>query len=73
MRSTLTATSQPDGSYTFGNLRPGTYAVTETQPAGLLDGKDTVGTLGGSTAVNDKISAITVASARPPVATTSPN
>ena len=57
-----TTTSAADGSYSFGTLRPGTYAVTETQPAGLLDGKDTAGTLGGSTAVNDTIRAITIGS-----------
>ncbi len=39
-----------DGSYQFGNLRPGTYVLTETQPAGWLHGKDTIGTPGGVTA-----------------------
>ncbi len=38
-----------DGSYFFGDLRPGDYKLTETQPAGYLDGKDTIGTPGGST------------------------
>ena len=37
-RTTLTAA---DGSYTFGDLDPGVYRVSETQPAGLADGKDT--------------------------------
>src|SRR5581483_8589503 len=32
-----------DGSYSFGNLRPGTYQLSETQPSGYLDGKDTIG------------------------------
>ncbi len=33
------------GTYSFTGLRPGTYAVTQvTQPAGLLDGRDTPGT-----------------------------
>jgi hypothetical protein len=36
-----------DGSYCFLNLQPGTYTVTETQPAGYDDGKDSVGSAGG--------------------------
>jgi hypothetical protein len=42
-----TAQTAVDGSYFFGNLRPGQYWLTETQPAGFLDGKTTVGSLGG--------------------------
>jgi len=38
-----------DGSYAFTGLRPGSYSITETQPAGWLDGKDSIGTLGGTT------------------------
>ena len=53
-----------DGSYSFGTLRPGTYTITETQPGTFLDGIDTAGTLGGSNAVNDVISAISVAPAQ---------
>ena len=45
------------GAYSFTDLRPGTYAITETQPAGYLDGKDTIGTPGG-TATNDKFSEV---------------
>ena len=36
------------GNYRFSALRPGTYALTETQPAGYLDGADTLGSLGGT-------------------------
>ena len=36
------------GYYFFGNLRPGTYTLRETQPAGWLDGKDAIGTPGGT-------------------------
>ena len=42
-----------DGTYSFtsdssGNpLLPGTYKVTETQPAGYLQGSNTVGTVNG--------------------------
>ncbi|HEV7403125.1 MAG TPA: SdrD B-like domain-containing protein [Chthoniobacteraceae bacterium] len=52
-----TITTQPDGTYSFNNLRPGTYRVTETQPAGLLDGKDATGTANGTLA-NDDVSGI---------------
>ncbi|MEX0714705.1 MAG: DUF4214 domain-containing protein, partial [Pirellulales bacterium] len=38
------------GAYGFTNLRPGTYQLAETQPAGFLDGIDTIGTPGGTTA-----------------------
>ncbi|HEX4444227.1 MAG TPA: SdrD B-like domain-containing protein [Galbitalea sp.] len=47
----LTTTTAADGSYAFTNLRPagtGGYTVTETQPAGYLDGKSTVGSDGGT-------------------------
>jgi hypothetical protein len=45
--STVTAA---DGSYSFNNLRPGTYAINEPQqPAGYLDGKSTIGSQGGLT------------------------
>ena len=53
----LTALTAADGSYSFANLRPGTYSVVETQPAGYLDGKDTAGSTGG-TVTNDAISTI---------------
>ncbi len=56
---TLTTVTGADGSYTFGDLRPGNYTVTESQPAAYLDGKDTAGSTGG-TVTNDKISAITL-------------
>ncbi|MFL5341532.1 MAG: SdrD B-like domain-containing protein [Gemmataceae bacterium] len=35
------------GYYEFTNLRPGTYAIVETQPAKLTDGPDYIGTQGG--------------------------
>jgi uncharacterized repeat protein (TIGR01451 family)/fimbrial isopeptide formation D2 family protein len=54
-----TVQTQPDGTYSFGNLRPGTYTVTETQPAGYLDGIDTVGSLNGTLGA-DSVSAIPV-------------
>lgn len=53
----LTTTTAADGSYSFTKLRPGTYVITETQPVAYLDGKDTIGTPGGTT-TNDQFSAI---------------
>jgi hypothetical protein len=52
-----TTTTGPDGTYSFqvenlnGNapIPPGTYKVTETQPAGYLQGTNTVGTVNGVT------------------------
>ena len=43
----LTAVTDNSGSYHFSSLRPGTYALTETQPAGYRDGSDSLGSLGG--------------------------
>jgi hypothetical protein len=43
-----------DGSYFFGDLLPGTYTVTETQPAGYTQGIDSVGTAGGSLVATDR-------------------
>lgn len=45
------------GEYKFENLRPGTYGLVETQPAGYTDGQDTIGTPGGTTS-NDNFSDI---------------
>jgi len=46
-----------NGFYSFEGLRPGNYKITETQPAAFLDGKDTIGTPGGTTS-NDMFSNI---------------
>jgi len=51
----LTATTDATGAYSFTDLRPGTYTVTETQPAGFFDGIDTIGTQGGSVSANDEL------------------
>ncbi len=58
----LSTSTAAGGSYSFPNLWPGTYEITETQPATYLDGKDTIGTPGGST-TNDKFSAIALPAA----------
>jgi hypothetical protein len=36
-----------DGTYLFNDLRPGSYTITEAQPAGFTQGIDTVGTWAG--------------------------
>ena len=61
---TQTLSTTAAGFYNFANLRPGTYAVTESQPpAPYIDGKDTPGNPGGgSAAVNDVIGGITLTS-----------
>src|SRR5205085_2310243 len=40
------------GTYVFLELRPGTYTVTETQPAGYNQGINRVGTAGGTAAAD---------------------
>jgi fimbrial isopeptide formation D2 family protein/uncharacterized repeat protein (TIGR01451 family) len=51
----LTVNTLADGTYLFDILRPGNYAIAQTQPAAFLDGKDTVGTQGGNASSNDLI------------------
>jgi hypothetical protein len=55
----LTKTSAADGSYQFANLRPGSYTLKQDEPAGYFDGKDTIGSQGG-TASTDQLSGITL-------------
>lgn len=43
-----TTVTQPDGGFSFEHLKPGLYAIAETRPAGLIDAKDTVGSVGGT-------------------------
>jgi hypothetical protein len=49
-------TTDADGAYVFLGLRPGNYSITESQPAGYLQGIDTVGTAGGSLSATDQFS-----------------
>lgn len=44
--------SARDGSYEFDNLTPGFYTVREIQPDGYVDGKDALGSVGGSSSGN---------------------
>ena len=53
----LNTLSNAAGSYSFTDLRPGTYTLSETQPQGFLDGKDSIGSSGG-TVGDDLISTI---------------
>jgi VCBS repeat-containing protein len=43
-----TAKTASDGSYSFSTLDPGSYTLKETQPAFVIDGKDTIGSQGGT-------------------------
>ncbi len=43
-------TNAVTGGYLISGLRPGTYTLTETEPAGYFKGKDTPGTLFGGNA-----------------------
>lgn len=64
--ATDAALTGSDGTYSFTNLQPGTYAVTETQPTGFGDGGEDAGTIDGTItgddAVDDVISAIVLGS-----------
>jgi protocatechuate 3,4-dioxygenase beta subunit len=49
-----TTRTDATGFYQFTDLPPGTYTIRETQPGGILvDGIDTIGSLGGTTPSND--------------------
>jgi hypothetical protein len=54
--------TNPDGTYSFQGLQPGTYSVKEITPAGYTDGKDTLGTGAGGTVSNDLFSNVKVVS-----------
>lgn len=43
-----------NGFYSFEDLFPGTYTITEIQPTQFLDGGDQIGTLGGTSPQNDQ-------------------
>lgn len=60
----VSVTTDANGFYSFENLRPGEYHLTQTQPTGYLDGGETLGTglsgtnSAGNTATNDLFSTI---------------
>jgi hypothetical protein len=47
-----TQLTDADGAYLFLDLRPGSYAITEGQPAGYGQGTNRIGTLGGTAAMD---------------------
>lgn len=57
----VTAFTDATGNYTFPNLLPGTYTLTQTQPAGYGQGQNAVGTAGGTLGGTDVIRTITLA------------
>ena len=62
----LSTTTDSTGFYSFANLDPGTYTITETQPTNYIEGKDAVGSQGSGTiaqtATTNAIQTITLAS-----------
>jgi uncharacterized surface anchored protein len=44
----LAAQTASTGAYLFTNLAPGTYTISESQPAGYSDGQDAIGSQGGT-------------------------
>ncbi len=59
----LSTTTNTNGSYSFGNLAPGTYTITETQPSAYLRGKQSLGSLGGLQSTNQFSSIVVAAGA----------
>lgn len=57
----VATTTDADGNYSFVDLRPGTYRLTQTQPTAWADGVVVVGSAGGTGGVN-QITAISLAS-----------
>ncbi|MDP1562777.1 MAG: SdrD B-like domain-containing protein [Pirellulaceae bacterium] len=55
----LVAITDTNGNYKFENLRAGEYQIQQIQPNGWVDGKDSVGSLGGLTS-NDLFTKIMV-------------
>lgn len=48
----LSQATDTDGAYVFLNLRPGSYTLSETQPAGYTQGINSVGTGSGSVSLD---------------------
>lgn len=48
-------TTNSHGEYEFADLAPGSYVISQVQPAYLIDGQEAVGSQGGSGDQNDQI------------------
>ena len=57
-----TQTTDANGEYTFSNLLPGTYTLTETQPSAFNDGSTNVGVGAGGTAGTNTITQVVLPS-----------
>lgn len=57
-----TTLTDANGQYKFVGLRPGTYSVTETQPAGYFQGGQKAPATGGDDSLDDVISQLALAS-----------
>lgn len=69
---TAATTTDANGFYQFTGLLPGTYTISEKQPAGYTDGGDSAGTPFATKAVNDRFE-VTVTAAQGNVAGTGYN
>ncbi|MEX2188836.1 MAG: SdrD B-like domain-containing protein, partial [Pirellulales bacterium] len=57
-----TTTTDANGRYFFGNLRPGIYGVEEVQPSGFFQGGQTVGSGTGTVLGSDRLGQVSVQS-----------
>jgi len=64
----FTTKTNANGAYAFSNLRPGSYNITETQPNGYIDGKDTLGTPFTGTVGQDQFLGIQIDCSAPNIA-----
>jgi hypothetical protein len=51
----ITAVTSNGGFYLFDDLDPGVYQLFETQPSGVSDGAEQLGSLGGTVVANDQM------------------
>lgn len=57
----MTTKSGTDGTFSFVDLRPGTYRLIESQPHGYLDGSNVAGNMGGNaTKVHNQVRGIVI-------------
>ncbi|HLW64443.1 MAG TPA: carboxypeptidase-like regulatory domain-containing protein [Gemmataceae bacterium] len=59
---TLTTTTDANGNFSFANLQPDTYTLTETTSVGFISTASTAGTAGGDVSVVGQVSSIVVGS-----------